>query len=299
MNSSLQRLGVILAILVTALLMGCAVVPGAPEGSHAETVTLDSKDPSGNPIKLKMILYLPPGNGPFDVMLYAHGGPIRNKTYVVNMPEDSASPFLKNNIAVAFLIRQGRGGSEGDVSLPGCVLQELLVSLEEGMKDMETSLDYVKQSPLFMGKKVYTVGSSQGGMLAATLAARHPDVISKAVAFAPGWIATGYVGYCSRTAQRLQNYLFTDVIAKSTAASTLFIHANNDSYHPPASVFESFRLYKTYGGTGVMKMYPDTHTRYNDGHFIIHRPDVWEDDVTAFLGVQKPVATTGLGEPQK
>ena len=287
MNIRLKRFGIVITLLVATLFAGCAHIPDAPSGTKTETLFLDHKDKNGNPIKLEFELHLPPGNGPFDIVLYSHGGPPPNNRGFVTKAYDMAGPFLKRNIAVASIMRQGRWKSGGSPSLPRCRMDQGIASVEEGVGDTEVGLSFIKQSPLFAGKKVYMTGTSQGGLMTMILASRHPETINKAFAFASGWYATGFNATdCIPFVQNFQNKMFEDV-AKRTAAPTLFLYASNDSYFPPNSVTEAFGKYKAKGGTGVLKTYPDVIHLHGDGHYMFRSPEIWEKDVMEFLGLEK------------
>jgi dienelactone hydrolase len=265
----------------SVLLGGCVTIPGAPEGSKSETVFIDHVNAQGAPIKLEVVIYLPPGNGPFDVALFNHGSHTAANPSFVLKGEENVAPFLKKRIAVVALIRQGRGASGGSVANLNCNQTLSAQGFERDYRDVLTGLRFIEQSPLFRGRKVYTYGQSRGGMLSAMLAVREPMRIAGAVGFGTGWQAVGTANSC-RNGQDLHDVYFQR-LASEEASPTLFLYAENDSFFPPSSNTRSFELYQKAGGTGTMKTYPFVSNRLGDGHYFFLRPDVWGDDVVNFL----------------
>lgn len=265
-------------MLVALIVAGCASVP---EGTKVETIFLDHVDASGKPIKLEARLYLPPGNGPFDVVLYSHGGHASTNPSAVESYAGIASMFLERRVAFFALHRQGRGGSGGTVSNANCNPAGAIRAYTQDYGDVLIGLQFIKKSPITEGKRVFSVGYSRGGTLSAGLAVREHTAVAKAVSLAPGWLAI----WSCPNGQDLHNTLF-ERLASPSASPTLFLYAENDGHHPSKSNAAAFGRYKAKGGTGTMKTYPAAYTSTGGGHALPEKPEVYREDVLRFFDIR-------------
>lgn len=110
--------------------------------------------------KLLANCYLPGGPGPYPVVLLCHGIP------GIERLMDFAVALRESGFAAVCFHYSGCFGSDGDYAVSHC------------MEDSRTVLDYILSNPFgdFDPERVFLLGHSMGGLMAARTAALAPEV---------------------------------------------------------------------------------------------------------------------------
>jgi dienelactone hydrolase len=229
--------------------------------------------------ELKGYLFLPPGDGPFPLMICNHGSGIDQGTLDVSRP-GTASVLMSWGIASFLPHRHGYGNSPGrpwrdEASAAYGTAEydaQLSARLDRESDDVLAALDCVAAMPEIRADHIGVLGSSFGG-INTLLAAAKNDRFRCAVEFAGAAMnwerAPGLGALMIAAARRLTQPIF-------------FIQAANDySIGPtrelPAALASS-------GKVVWSRIYPAFGINNHEGHLLESRgPLVWQEDVRRFL----------------
>lgn len=224
-------------------------------------------------------LFLPPGDGPFPLMICNHGSGIDKGTLDVSRP-GTASVLMSWGIASFLPHRHGYGNSPGAAWREEATAvfgtaeydAQLSARLDRESDDVVAALACVSAMPEIRADHVGVMGSSFGGVNT-LLAAAKSDRFRCAVEFAGAamnWDRTpGLRALMTDAAKRLTQPIF-------------FIQADNDySIRPTRELTEAL------AGSGKIvrsEIYPAFGINNHEGHLLESRgPLVWADDVRRFL----------------
>lgn len=160
-----------LAILLTAI--GGAAVAAAPT---SEEVSFESGD-----LTLVGTLTLPAGEGPFPaIVTIAGSGPQNRDSEILGVPgyrpfAQLAAGLTEQGVAVLRFDERGVGASEGD---------NQVATSADLAGDVEAAVDFLRARDDVDPVRIGLLGHSEGGMIAAMIAARDPD-IGFVIALAP------------------------------------------------------------------------------------------------------------------
>ena len=136
-------------------------------------------------LRLEAYLYLPPGAGPFALVVYNHG----SRGGREEMPMEYVSGFLTAaGYAVLVPERRGYGKSEGtpfDQDVGGDRGARYIARVQAETDDVLAALQHVSKNPKLDLQRVAVVGYSFGGVVT-TLAASRSTLFKAAVVQAPG-----------------------------------------------------------------------------------------------------------------
>lgn len=228
---------------------------------------------------LKGYLFLPPGAGPFPLMVCNHGSGIEKGTLDVSRP-GAAAVLMSWGIASFLPHRHGYGNSPGpawheEASAPFGTPEydtQLSARLERESDDVLAALDHVAAMPEIRADHVGVMGSSFGGintLLAASKTARFRCAVEFAGA-AMNWDrAPGLRTLMTTAALKLTQPIF-------------FIQARNDySIRPTQELADAL---VAAGKVVWSKIYPPFGINNHEGHLVESRGSmIWADDVRMFL----------------
>jgi dienelactone hydrolase len=278
MNNVSRRLA---SVLATCSLFLAACSQSAPERAMVPA-TID-----GEQVKLAMITYKPPGNGPFPTLIFHHGSTSGGKDpSLFSMPDyykPLADWFTARGWAVVLPSRRGRGGSEGlydegfsEDRTQGytCDKARLLAGAERALRDIDAVTPTILALPFVDKAQVAVGGNSRGGILAIAWAERHPDQSRAVINFVGGWRRTS----CA-TATSVNQALFNRYASR--APPSLWLYGARDPFYPLTHSRANFAAFQAAGGRGTFHEFPPPPR--SDGHQIIYAPWLWDGTLARYL----------------
>ena len=156
---------------------------------------------NGKPVTLEVVIFKPPGAGPFPALMFNHGSTGRGNDpslFTRTWTSDAITRFfLEHGWLVAYPQRRGRGKSDGTYNEgfePGrwgysCLPQYALAGLEHAKQDLDAALEYLKARSDVDAKRMLIGGQSRGGILSVAYAGARPESFIGAVNFVGGWMS--------------------------------------------------------------------------------------------------------------
>lgn len=229
------------------LCCGLALPAQAAPVPEAQTVkiALPGSGLFGSTLDMPALLYLPPGAGPFPVLIFSHGraGSAAERHQLQHpLGRGQLEYWLGKGFAVVAPIRPGYGSTGGGdpeyhashFSSPGhCESQSDFASVAAaGSKALLASIAWVRQQRWAAGQPIVLEGQSVGGMLTVAVAATHPAGVVGYINFAGG--AGGNPE--KSPGQSCQPEKLTALYAefgRQTTLPNVWIYAQNDQYWGP------------------------------------------------------------------
>lgn len=240
----------------------------------------------GVEIELATVVYTPPGNGPFPLALIHHGStgtgqqPRWFKAVWTN--DWLADIFNQNGWIAAFPQRRGRGGSDGlyDEGFAEDRTQgyspeatRSIAGAERALEDANAALAALKKMPMVQSGETLLAGVSRGGVVAIMQAGTSLNGIAGVINFVGGWVSEG----CCDTS--INPALFRRI--GSFDGPVLSIYGEDDNYYSieysKSNIAEMERL-----GAKSEMLVVDV-PGYGKGHWVISRPNLWEDVIGTYL----------------
>ena len=240
----------------------------------------------GKPVEFEVVLYAPPGSGPFPTVMFNHGSTgdgsnpdLFDDTFT---SEPLARFFAERGWLVAFPQRRGRGASDGlydegftaNRSGYSCVAAIALAGAEHALADLDAAVDYLRSRPEVDSTRMLAAGTSRGGILSIAHLARRPDVFRGAINFVGGWLGEGCGDYVT-----VNRTLFQQ--GATYQGLSLWIYATNDSFYSVDYSRTNFDAFSRAGGLGDFHVY--ARAPGLNGHFILNDPDTWGQDAATYL----------------
>ena len=250
--------------------------------TRAETPFVEN----GEPVELEVVLFQPLAGARFPTLAFHHGSTgdgsnpaLFTRTYT---SEAIAKFFVDRGYQVAFPQRRGRGQSDGlhDEGFQGnrafysCERTRALAGADRALSDMSAFLDWLLQRADVDTDRVLAGGISRGGVLTMAHADARPADIVGALNFVGGWLGQG----CGDDAV-VNDTLFGR--AADWGGPSLWLYGENDPFYTTAYSRARFDRFEAAGGVGNFIAY--TPPVGVNGHFISEFPNLWADDVDAFL----------------
>ncbi len=241
---------------------------------------------AGRAVTLEVVIYTPPGTGPFPLVMFSHGstgnGDDPSQFRLTYTNEAIARFFNERGWIVAFPQRRGRGGSDGlydegftpDRSAYSCLQGPALAGLERALQDSDVALDYLRARTGVDNSRMLAAGISRGGALAVAHAGRRPAAFIGVVNFVGGWLGEGCVdaAVVNRTAL---------VSGASFPGQTTWLYGANDSFYSVAHSRANYDAFVAAGGRGAFSVY--TRAAGLNGHFIINDSALWSSSLDAYV----------------
>ncbi len=270
------------ALVAIALLSAaCAGERRGGETRLTGSVVAYGRAPSG--AELRGVLYVPEGEGPFPVLLYAHGsapGSLSNEAFEAVAPRFTArgwavfapyrrgqglsreaGPYVRDEIAAA----RSAGGPE----LAQAHLARLLAT--DHMDDQSQAFAWLLRQPFADRRRIAVMGNSFGGIIALLSAEKLAACAAvDAAGAAEIWQRSPAIRALMTAA------------ATRASAPVLFIQAQNDADLAPSRVLHA--AMRQAGKPAEIRLYPPFGESARDGHAFPYRgAAIWADDVHAFL----------------
>jgi dienelactone hydrolase len=284
--------------LVAALLSLYACCAAAGPLSSAlpapQVTTIPVDEGAGAPLPMVTHVFLPPGPGPFPVVLFSHGRPPGRARRAALAEGASAAQlrfWLARGAAVVAPIRPGYGPSPGDDpeqsfsrhdALGRCVGQaDYRRTADAATRAILAAVDWLKGQRWADAQHVLLVGQSVGGFATVEAASRHPAGVVGYVNFAggtggdpehapgrscdPGQITALYAGW-----------------GRATTLPNLWVYAENDQYWGPDVPVEWHAAFARGGSRTTFVHAPAVED--GDGHGLSRHADrLWGGYVDSFL----------------
>lgn len=240
----------------------------------------------GKAVTLEMVVFKPPGAGPFPALLFNHGstgnGDIPALFTETWTSATVARYFNARGWLVAFPQRRGRGKSDGlydegfnkDRSAYTCQVDVSLAGLDRALADVDAAAEALRTRKDVDGRRMLIGGVSRGGILAIAAAGAQPQRYIGAVNFVGGWM-----GEDCTTAAAINDNGFRRGIA--FRKPTLWLYGERDSFYSMDHSRANFQAFTDAGGQGEFHAYDLGDGR--NGHFLHTTHSVWEHTMDAYL----------------
>jgi dienelactone hydrolase len=240
----------------------------------------------GQAVELEVVLYTPPGTGPFPTVMFNHGstgnGSDPSQFTVTFQSESVARFFAERGWQTAFPQRRGRGTSGGlydegftpDRSGYSCDQAIALSGASRALADLDAAVDFLRGRVEVDTTRMLAAGTSRGGILAIAHTARRPDVYLGAINFVGGWLGEGCGDFAI-----VNRTLFQQ--GASFSGPSIWIYATNDSFYSLPHSQSNFTAYTNAGGMGTFRTY--TRAAGLNGHFVHNDSALWSADLGAWI----------------
>jgi dienelactone hydrolase len=253
-------------------------------GGHSTFLATDLVE-DGKPVRLEVVIFKPPGAGPFPLAVVNHGStgsgrdPSLFRQTWYNAP---LAAFLNDRgWLVAFPQRRGRGKSDGlydegfaDNRSAGytCQSEESLAGADRALRDVDAAVGSLRRRPDVADSHLLIAGQSRGGVLAMAYAGEHPADIAGVINFVGGWMGEGCMN-----APLINQSLFKR--AARFDRPTLWLYGRNDSFYSIAHSQSNFSAFRAAGGKGAFREFDVP----GNGHYVIVYPRLWSPVVAEYL----------------
>lgn len=254
---------------------------------EAEFLMIDTAlNESGKSVRLEVVLYKPPGPGPFPLFVVNHGSTgrgdrpelFRNTWWSASL----AQFFVERGWMVAFPQRRGRGKSDGrydegftpDRSQYACNRSQSLPGAQRALVDIAAAIDVLRKRPDVQPGPLLIGGQSRGGILSVAYAGTYPEQIKGVINFVGGWVGSG----CS-VAVDVNGTLFRK--GGKYPGAMLWLYGHNDRFYPLTHSKANFFAFQAAGGRGTFVEFREVPEQ--NGHAILSWPQLWMAPVEAYL----------------
>jgi dienelactone hydrolase len=246
---------------------------------------------NGRPVELEVVLFTPPGAGPFPTVMFNHGstgdGSDPSLFTVTFVSETVARFFAERGWLVAFPQRRGRGASDGlydegfnaGRTAYSCEQAITLAGAARAQSDLDAAVNFLRSRADVDTTRMLVAGTSRGGILSIAHIARRPDVYLGAINFVGGWLGEGCGDHDAVNRSLFQS-------GATFPGPSLWLYAANDSFYSLSYSRANFDAFVSAGGFGSFKTY--ARAAGLNGHFLLNDPSLWGADVDAYLGLVAP-----------
>ena len=242
-----------------ARLLACAALAGALAQTQAQAQTQETlaaslreevvmaPKPGPGGVKLETTLFLPPGDGPFPLVIINHGKSPGEphfqprQRYLI-----AAREFLSRGYAVATPMRQGFAKSGGDYVSDGCDVERNGVAQAD---DVAATLAALSKRPDIDTRRVVVMGQSQGGLATIALGARNLPQVAGLVNFAGGLRLDDCAHWQRDLAAAFGHY------GAATRVPSLWFYGDNDGFFDVDTWQHMFKAYTDAGGPARLVAY--------------------------------------------
>jgi len=240
----------------------------------------------GKPIRLEVVIFKPPGEGPFPLAVINHGSTGRGTNpalFTETWFDVGLADFLnERGWIVAFPQRRGRGKSDGQYDegfsperAKGytCDADISLAGADRALRDIGAAVAALVRRPDVAPSPILIGGASRGGVLSVAYSGAHPEQIFGVVNFVGGWLGEG----CA-TASAVSQALFEQ--GARFKRPTLWLYGRHDPFYSISHSRENFAAFRKAGGQGSFLEF-DVPGGY--GHFVIGQPQLWSAPIEDYL----------------
>ena len=241
---------------------------------------------NGKPVSLEMVIYKPPGAGPFPTLMFNHGS-TGNGDDPALFTSTWTSPviarfFNEHGWMVVFPQRRGRGKSDGlydegfelDRSKYSCDPKLSLPGLDRAVADLGAAASHVAGRPDVDSKRMLIGGQSRGGAASIAYAGAHPSRFIGVLNFVGGWVGDD----C-----RYSNLINEEGFRRGAAYpnATLWLYGENDPFYKISHSRKSFHSFQAAGGVGEFHVF--NLGVGQSGHGLISMRSQWQSAVMRYL----------------
>ena len=251
--------------------------------ARSQTIAGEQVTFSNGTVKLGGFIATPAGQGPFPAVVWNHGSGSNpnprisrlasfwvSQGFVFFEPHRrgyglsaAAGPDIQETVDQ---VAKRAGAEAGDL-----VKTQLLAT--EQLDDQMAGIAWLRTVPKVNRDQIATMGNSFGGVQA-VLAAERGEGVRVAVSFAGG--AMNWMHNVPMRARLLE-------AARNAKVPVMFVQAENDFDLGPSR--ELFAEMTRVGKITALRIYPPQGRTVLDGHTFVGRsPEVWREDVLAFIG---------------
>lgn len=268
----------VMTVVSLALLISQAQ---ADENPAVKIVKIPQKGAFGRTWKLTTLVFMPPGKGPFPVMIMNHG---KDPTLSGLQPDAVYTIptvyFLSRGYAVVVPTRAGFGTSTGVFSSS----HTISYLGKQAADSIQAAVEWVQKQPEFDPNQIVLIGQSYGGLGVIATGQRNLSGVKAIIDFAGGMRFDMEKGlYGADIKENIQAYKDYGV---GSHAPTLLMFADNDSFWGevagvPTRMFDAYHQ-----GNPNSELYDEGIANGFDGHFVVGvRQGVkqWVPEVMRFL----------------
>lgn len=248
----------------------------------------------GAPVTLEMVVYRPPGPGPFPTIIVNHGS-----TGEGNRPEwfvhtwagtDVGKYFVRQGWQAVFPQRRGRGksgglydeGFESDRSRYACRPELSLPGLDRAMEDLDAVMAHLHGRPDVDTSRMLISGVSRGGILSVAYAGRRPDAFRGVINFVGGWLGDRCPGSAEVNPTGFKR-------GAGFGKPMLWLYGDGDPFYSLRHSRGNHEAFAAAGGKARFVAFEKI--PLGNGHSVHLNPVLWEPEVDAYL---KEIGLTGL-----
>ena len=241
---------------------------------------------NGAAVELEIVYFQPLTGDRHPTLVFHHGstgnGSDPSLFGLTFTSKSVAQFFVDRGWMVAFPQRRGRGQSGGlydegfqpDRSGYSCAAAESLQGAERALADLDVITDWIRNRSDVDTTQMLVGGTSRGGILTITHAARRPDVYLGALNFVGGWISEGCGDHLT-----INRTLLVD--GARFPGTSLWLYGANDSFYGLPYSRSNFAEFQASGGIG--QFVELTRGAGLNGHFLINDNALWGAAVDAYL----------------
>jgi dienelactone hydrolase len=291
----LARHAAIAGTLAAASLAGFAAPASAPGTAAAQTVSVPVHEASGPDLPMKVDFFLPPGPGPFPVVVFSHGRPHGRAGRVGVTQGVSRSQldfWLAHGAAVVSPVRPGYGpGTTLDPEQSGarhdetgrCIgTPDFRKTADAASRTIAASLDWLRTQRWADGQHVLLVGQSVGGLATVAAAAQRPAGVVGYLNFAGGTGGNPETSPGRSCDPGQLERLYRDY-GRTTVVPNLWVYARNDQYWGADAPVAWHAAFAKGGSRSTFVQAPAVED--GDGHGLSrHSGRLWASTLESWLG---------------
>ncbi len=287
------------------LLAALACAAGVARAGDAHVAVVPVREASGVPARMDVRWFLPPGDGPFPVLLFSHGrepSAASRAALDVGVSRAQLLFWLARGVAVVAPVRPGYGAAGGaDLEATGvrvddagrCVGRaDFGKATDAAVRSIASTLRWLRGQPWADAHHVMLAGQSVGGLAAVAAGSRGWAGIDGVVNFAGGAGGNPERAPGSSCEPGQLEALFADY-GRTTAVPSLWVYAQNDQFWGADAPRAWHAAFAHGGSTSTFVQAPPVAD--GDGHGLAtHAPALWApavDDFLARLGPPWDAAT--------
>lgn len=241
---------------------------------------------NGKPVTLEVVIFKPPGPGPFPLLMVNHGSTGNGDNPALFTSTWTSHTLVKvftdKGWLVAFPQRRGRGKSDGlydegftrGRSEYACQPELSLPGVERALADTDAAAEYLLAKPDVDSRRALISGVSRGGILAVAYAGTHPTRFQGVINFVGGWM-----GAVCRFAEAINAPSFQR--GAPFPRPMLWLYGENDRFYSIDHSRKNFDAFVAAGGSGSFNTY--SLGAGQNGHMLHTRPDLWRETMNAYL----------------
>ena len=263
-----------LALAWLALAAGLASAAETLAASMREQVIYIDKPGSGG-VKLETTLFLPPGNGPFPLVIVNHGKSPGDPHF---QPRArfllAAREFLSRGYAVALPMREGFADSGGRYLMSGCDIE---ANGRAQAADVAATLSALSKRPDIDASHTVVIGQSHGGLTALAVGALRLKQVVGLVNFAGGLRLARCASWQDALTVAVRDF------GTGTRVPSLWFYGDNDQVFDNETWKGMFKAYSGAGGPARLVAFgtfgDDSHEMFVSGDGL----KIWVPEVRNFF----------------